>query len=137
MLFKRIWLLSRLCCCITVFTLHMYASSMGTSACPNNVNASAFHFIHTALDKRFHLPDHPQHPGRDHILTFSIEPRFFSTSILQDHHVLLCLSGPYVAAHWPPYSVKLFVFQALSERRSYGLKISMDRLLRKCKIRHF
>lgn len=57
-LFRRIWMLSRLCCCRTVFTLHVFASSMGTSACSNNANASAFHFIYTRLER--HSLDHPQ-----------------------------------------------------------------------------
>lgn len=55
-LFRRIWMPSRLCCCRTVFTLHVFASSMGTSACSDS--ASAFHFIYTRLER--HLLDRPQ-----------------------------------------------------------------------------
>lgn len=67
MFFKRIWMLSRLCCWIAVFTLHMYASSMGIPACPENANVGAFHFVHTMLDRRFHLLEHCQYHGRDHV----------------------------------------------------------------------
>lgn len=104
MLFERIWMLSSLCCRITIFALHMYASSVGTSACTKNANISAFLFNHTTLDGRFDLLDHCQHPSRDHVVfwVFSLS-LIFSTSILQDHHVLLCLCGPYVATHWPPH----------------------------------
>lgn len=53
MLFKRIWMLSCLCCCIAVLTLHMYASSMGIYACPKNAKVSQFHFVHTTLNRYF------------------------------------------------------------------------------------
>lgn len=79
MLFERIWMLSSLCCCITVFTLHMYASSVGTSACTKNANISAFLFNHTTLDGHFDLLDHRQHPSRDHVVFWivSFEPHLF------------------------------------------------------------
>ncbi len=67
MFFKRIWMLSRLCCCIVVFTLHMYASSMGIYACAKNANVGAFHFVHMMLDRCFHLLEHCQYHGRDHV----------------------------------------------------------------------
>lgn len=53
MLFKRIWMLSCLCCCIAVFTLHMYASRLGIYACLKNANVSQLHFVHTTLNRYF------------------------------------------------------------------------------------
>lgn len=40
------------CCGLTVSTLHVFASSVGTPACPNNATVGAFHFVHTTLAGR-------------------------------------------------------------------------------------
>lgn len=40
------------CCGLTVSTLDVFASSVGTPACPNNATVGAFHFVHTTLAGR-------------------------------------------------------------------------------------
>lgn len=122
-LFKRIWMLSRLCCCIAVFTLHMYASSTGIPAGPKNANALTsvhFHSIHAKRSGRFPsagaLPRSGSRFGR-------ASP--FPTSVLQDRRLpcgMMCycvLAGPPMPTTGPHavhISIVPFLSQALSQR---------------------
>lgn len=152
MLFKRIWMLSCLCCCIAVFTLHMYASRMGINACLKNANVSQLHFVHTTLNRYF-LCSNISCILVGIKLTFLNEPHlfffffFFYTSVLQDHHhllcvwhdVLLCLSGALrrLPLVWTPrssYQHRNRLHHKLRvDSEVMGLSISMDRLFRRCK----
>lgn len=144
MLNERIWMLSRLCCCIAVHTFHMYASSMGISACLKNASVSAFHFFfHTMLNRHFSLLEHCQYHVGIILYSDSFDHLFHERSAGSSsalwHDVLLCLSEPYAASHWSPCSSNQnHLYPKLwASLEVLGLSISIDTLLRKTFLRAF
>ncbi len=107
---SREFVCSLVCAVIAVFTLHVYASSLGWSTYPKNANVSQFHRSHNAK-QIFSLLEHLRHPCRDHVVYWHVSLQFTWVSTAPSsavwHDLLLCLSRPYGAPHWSgPHSTK-------------------------------